>query len=96
MIGAIQLAPFTIHMPHKNGKKYYSASERALIEMEKQQEMESMIPMNPVVRDLGMDKHINYEEISPTEATKAQVEKSVGLMTEAEKRSYYSIRAGKR
>ena len=90
-------APSRFIMPHELGKKHYTAKEQLrILEEEQAQEAQQMIPMNPVVRDLGMDKHINYEDISPTEATKAQVEKSVELMSEAEKRQYYSIRARKR
>jgi len=59
------------------------------LEKERKEE-EAIMAAPPVVRDLGIDKHINYEEIKP------QVDKAVSLMSEKEKILYYSIKSKKK
>ena len=38
-------------------------------------------PIEPVMRDMGIDKHIGYQEISPNQASKSEVEKPLDEMT---------------
>ena len=58
----------------------YRIGKKQLDELE-QEQAGTPIPMNPVPRDLGMDKHIGYKEISPSQASKSEVEKPLDEMT---------------
>lgn len=51
-------------------KRSYGSASKQLEQLEEEQakEAKQMMPMNPVVRDLGIDRHIGYKEISPAQA----------------------------
>ena len=57
-----------MNMPHEHGKRHYTAAQQLRVLDEEYAKEAQMVPMNPAVRDLGIDKHIGYKEISPAQA----------------------------
>ena len=64
--------------------------KKQLDELEKEEKEISM----PVVKDLGIDKHIDYQEIKPEDATRHKLEDMISRMTPAEKKHLTDIRRG--